>query len=283
MKSGGPGEVQKGISGTAFMVNCSRSKREDISRDVYAKLWVTPESLVEWDALAESVYAHDDINLSVRNRFFLERLQRFIVSNRDPVFVDVASGFDNYPFLVDGRCTFLEFDLPHVMAYKKERVARWMEEGKLPRREVGYHSIDLNDADERKRLRRDLKAMIGGRPSIITLQGITYYLGRRSLDDILSVFREAQEGGSLVLFDYWKPDAMENATMQRLKKHLQVTYGYTNLEWNLFDDAYIDRIPGYRRIESDDIAGLERMYSPTRELQGEDKIPGCYAVLMRGT
>jgi muconolactone delta-isomerase len=31
------------LSGTAFVVNVSRSRREDLSRDRYAHLWVTPE------------------------------------------------------------------------------------------------------------------------------------------------------------------------------------------------------------------------------------------------
>jgi hypothetical protein len=69
--------------------------------------------------------------------------------------------------------------------------------------------------------------------------------------------------------------------MVRFKEYLERTYGYTNLEWNLFDEAYLDGLEGFKRIETTDIAGLERKYSKTRLLQGDNKIPGCYAVLRR--
>jgi O-methyltransferase involved in polyketide biosynthesis len=276
-----PQNVESGISGTAFMVNCSRSKRVEVSKDIYACLWVTPESLALWDVLAADVYPNDDVNLSVRNRFFLEKIQDFIDDNQDPVFVDIAAGFDNYPFLLRGECAFLEFDLPHVMAYKKEMVDRWMAEGKLPRRSVEYLSTDLNDQGERNDLRRTLRRKISGRSSIVTLQGITYYMRRRALDELFAILRDVQNAGSMIAFDFWRPDAMHSATMVRFEEYLGRTYGYENLEWNLFDEGYLDGLEGFTRVETTDIAGLERRYSQTRLLQGEDKIPGCYAVLRR--
>jgi hypothetical protein len=104
---------------------------------------------------------------------------------------------------------------------------------------------------------------------------------RNALDDVFSTLREVLAPGSQVAFDYWEPDAMEKPTMIRLQDHLASAYGYTNLEWNLFGDGYISGLRGFKRIESDDIAGLERRYSQTRLLQGDNKIPGCYAVLRR--
>ena len=68
------------IALTAALVNESRSRREDLSRDRYARLWVTGQSRQQWDAFSREVYPLDDIELSLRNRFFLERISEFMAS-----------------------------------------------------------------------------------------------------------------------------------------------------------------------------------------------------------
>lgn len=275
-------DIRRGVAGTAFVVNYSRTKLPEVSQDIYAHLWVNRESVEMWDRFAEKVYPNDDANLCSRTRFFLENLRDFIAKNDDPAFVDIASGFDNYPFLVEGPCLFLEFDCEGTMAYKRGMVDRWMAEGKLPKRDVEYLPTDLNDPSQRSSMRDTLSQTIGDRPSIVTLQGVTYYLEKEALDDLFELLAAVQRTGSLVLFDYWGTDAMEYPTMVRLKKFLEEDLSCPEQKWNLFDRSYVRAIPGYQEIESTDIAELERRYSTTRRLQRpEDRIPGLYSVLRR--
>ncbi len=275
-------EIPEDVSGTAFVVNYSRSRLEHISRDRYARLWVTPGAVALWRALAEQVYPNDDLNVSLRNRFYLEHMEAFTRAHGDPVMADIAAGFGNYPFLVEGACRFLEFDLPRTMDYKRRRVAQWIREGTLPRRDVEYVGVDLLDAGERQRLGTILGEALGDRPSLVTLQGITYYLPPEVLRDLFGILRRVQHQGSLVAFDYWRPDAMEYPVMQRLRAFLDRQFGSSGEGWNLFGETWIRGIPGYREAESTDIAALEQEYADTRLFQGRDaKIPVFFSVLER--
>lgn len=275
-------EIAQDVSGTAFLVNYSRSKMVDISRDIYAQLWVTTEAVSLWDNFAKNVYPNDDINLSLRNRFFLELLQKFIVENADPIFINIAAGFTNYPFLVDGNCRFAEFDLPNIVELKRTRVVRFIENKKLPRRDVKYFPVDLNNKGQRAEMGERLREVIGNSPSFVAMEGLTYYLGKEVLDDIFRILREVQKKGSIVAFDHWKPDALEYSAMVRLKSYLDRRFGCQGQDWNLFDDEYIKAIKDYTEILSTDISKLELQYSKTRRLQGRDNmVPDNYSVIRR--
>ena len=276
------GPIKHDVSGTAFVVNYSRSRMENVSKDRYAHLWVTRESIELWNDLAKHVYPNDDLNVSLRNRFYLERLLHFMQQHARPVFVNIASGFANYPFLVEGNCSFYEFDLPNITEFKKCTVAQWMKERKLPERTIHYLPIDLNDGLQRRKMKETLHKAIGNNPSFVILEGVTYYLGKDVLWDIFSLLSDVQNKGSMVAFDYWKPNAMDYPVMVRLKEHLDKKFGYSNRGWDLFDESFIREIRGFTKIESTDIAALEVKYSPTRLFQGsENKIPVHFSVLKR--
>jgi O-methyltransferase involved in polyketide biosynthesis len=275
-------KIQKDVSGTAFLVNYSRSKMVDISKDVYASLWVTPDTISLWNELSSDVYPDDDLNLSLRNRYYLEQIRTFIDANEDPVCVVLASGFTSYPFLIEDRCRFVECDLPNIMEFKKKRVAEWVRDGKLPKRQVEYISADLNDDKQRAGLKDRLREIIGNKPSIVTLEGITYYLGSDVLTDIFQTLSEIQQEGSAIAFDYWKSDALDYPVMVKLKKYLEINFGPESHDWNLFGDDYIEKLRGYNKIDSADVAALELKYSETKKFQGiEGKIPDCFALLER--
>jgi len=276
--------IQHDVSGTAFVVNYSRSRMEKISQDHFAHLWVTRESIALWKELAENVYPNDDLNLSLRNCFYLRHLQQFLDKNKylTPIAVNIASGFTSYPFLIDENYTFLEFDLPAIMEYKKKTVTRWMREKKLPGRSVQYVPIDLNDAEQRCVMKEKLKRAIGKSPSFVILEGVTYYLRKDVLLDLISILGEVQTRGSIIALDYWKPDAMIYPVMVRLKGFFDRKFGDRGTGWYLYDEVFFRDIGGYTLNESTDIATLEVKYSPTRLFQGRDnKIPVYFSILER--
>jgi len=276
--------IHHDVSGTAFVVNYSRSRMEKISQDHFAHLWVTRESIALWKELAQDVYPNDDLNLSLRNRFYLGHLRQFLHEQKyqRPIAVNIASGFTSYPFLIDEKCTFLEFDLPAIMEYKKKTVARWMREKKLPVRSVHYIPVDLNDAEQRCVMKEDLQRAIGNRPSFVILEGVTYYLRKDVLLDLISILGEVQTRGSVIALDYWKPDSMLYPVMIRLKGFFDRKFGDRGTGWYLYDEAVFRDIGGYTLNESTDIATLEVKYSPTRLFQGRDnKIPVYFSVLKK--
>ncbi len=274
-------EIKSNVSGTAFVVNYSRSKKVDISKDIYAKFWVTPEAIELWNDLSKNVYPNDDLNLSLRNRFYLEHLKKFISENKNSVFADIASGFDDYPFLVEDKCKFMEFDLPNIINYKKLKIQQRENEATLPERKVEYFPIDLNDENQRSEMEQILSKQISGSLSLIIMEGLTYYLQKDVLTDLFRIFSEVQTKNSLIAFDYWKPDAMTYPVMVKLRKYLENKFGFKQ-DYNLFEENYISSIKGYEEIESKDIAELELEYSVTRIFQGRDnKIPVYFSVMKR--
>jgi O-methyltransferase involved in polyketide biosynthesis len=275
-------EIKHDVSGTAFVVNYSRSRIVNISQDLYAHLWVTPEAIALWNDLSLAVYPNDDLNISLRNRFFLEQIKKFVTVNNHTVFISIAAGFDNYPFLIEADFRSVEYDLPNIMDLKKRRVEQWMKEKRLPKRNIEFMAIDLNEEIQRMMMKQTLQQVIGHNPSFVLMEGLTYYLKRDVLSDIFKLLADIQEPGSLVAFDYWRPDAMEYPTMVRLKAYLEKKFGDSGEAWNLIDEAYIKGRGGFATIESTDIASLELKYAETRILQGRDnKIPAHYAVLKK--
>jgi O-methyltransferase involved in polyketide biosynthesis len=270
------------ISGTAFVVNYSRSRMIDISSDIYADFWVTPESVSLWNDFAQEVYPYDDLNISLRNRFYLEHIQSFITKNTHPVCVNLGAGFTNYPFLTDGPCRFIEVDYPHVVAYKDHAVSFWIKEGNLPSRNITYLPADLNSKEDLEILQGRLQAEIDSKPSVVILEGVTYYLEPNQLMEIFRILHDIQISGSIILFDYWTPDAMEYPVMMRLKKFMDEHFGYQDKSYNLFDLSFIQKIEGYIIIESTDSAHLENTYATSTKFQENDqKLPVLYAVLLR--
>jgi len=274
--------IHHDVSGTAFVVNYSRSRMEKISQDRFAHLWVTRESIMLWKELVQNVYPNDDLNVSLRNRFYLETLRQFLHKQKflRPVAVNIASGFTSYPYLIDDKCTFLEFDLPAIMEYKKQTVTKWMQEKKLPVRPVHYFPVDLNDAKQRCVIKEELQTAIGNSPSFVILEGVTYYLKRDVLLDLISILGEVQTRGSVIALDYWKPDAMNYPVMVRLKDFFDRKFGNMGTRWFLYDKKFFRDTGKYTITESEDIAALEVKYSPTRLFQGADnKIPVYFSVL----
>lgn len=112
-------KINRNISASSFLVNESRARDVDLSRDIYAKLWVTEKTMKIWEDFSNKVYPHDAVELGIRNRFFLEQLNRHIHSNPNAVFVNIGAGFTSYPFLTDYECTTIEVDYPHIVSFKK--------------------------------------------------------------------------------------------------------------------------------------------------------------------
>ena len=274
-------DLKTDVSGTAFVVNYSRSLKEDISKDIYAKLWVTPEAKELWNDLSENVYPNDDLNLSLRNRFYLEHIKSFIRDNKNAVIVDVASGFDDYPFLIESENRFIEFDLPELIAFKEKKTSEWQKNNTLPKRNSQYYSTDLTSKDQREEFKKILTNEISGNPSLIIMEGLTYYLNKEILDDLFDIYSEIQIQGSEIVFDYWRPDAMTYPVMVRLKDYVNKKFNVKQ-DFYLFDENYIQSIKNYKEFESTEIASLELMYSPTLIFQGRDnKIPVYFSVLNR--
>lgn len=275
-------KLPQSLSASAFLVNESRARREDISLDRFARLWVSDETRLLWDAFASEVYPFDAIELGLRNRFFLEALRLFVRSVKDPVFVNIAAGFTSYPFLIEEPCRSIEADLDPVVSFKEQQVNRWMAQGVLPKRSIEFVTVDLQSWLSRRLLFRRLEEVIGDAPSFILLEGITYYLRLRTLHALLSGIGRIQRPGSVLACDFWDASLAGNPTFLRLSNFFSARFGVDESRYLFLDPVRFHQLLEYEVIEETDVQALEKRFLRSEILQDSSAvIPEHYVVMRR--
>jgi len=270
------------ISASAFLVNESRSRRVDISKDIYAHLWTTDETHRLWNDFSEQVYPYDDIELGLRNRFYLHQLQSFIQSTKKPRCINIGAGFTSYPFLVDMPCTFMEVDLPHVMDFKQRNIHSFIKDRILPERDIRFIGVDLRKKTDHARLQHEVASFVQNHPSIILLEGISYYLETSVLTDLLNMFSTLQNTGSVLVCDFWDPSVVSHPIFKKFIHYFDGRFGHKKTQYHLFDVDFLTSIKGYHIMEHTDIQQLEKQYLNTTILNDYEKIiPEHYVVLKK--
>jgi O-methyltransferase involved in polyketide biosynthesis len=270
------------ISESAFLVNESRARNVKLSRDQFAHLWVTDSTRKLWEDFSRCVYPYDDIELPLRNRFFLDRLNHYNSSNPNTVFLNIGAGFTSYPYLIDEPCICIEVDYPHVIGYKRSQIDSWRNDGLLPNRQVDFIEADLTDEQDTKSLKLYLEPLLANNSSFVLMEGLTYYLDMRVLNRLLILFAAVQSEGSVLTFDYWKPDMLSHPVFKRFQEFFCDRLGHEKSDYNLFDLDFIGSISDYDIVETNDIQKLEREMAGTNRLQSYGNIlPEQYAILIR--
>jgi O-methyltransferase involved in polyketide biosynthesis len=276
-------KISPDLSGTAFVVNVSRSEKVMLSKDIYASLWITEEARKLYGELGEKVYPHDDLFISLRHRFFYEKQKEFIKTHNNPVIINIGSGFTNYPYLLEGNFDYVEIDLENIIYYKKERIEKFIQEALIPYRDVYYYPIDLRNAIDREYLRSKFNGAIASASrSMIIMEGLTFFLDENTLDFLFKLLGSIQKKGSEIVFDFWKPDAMSYPVLQKLKSFLESNFGYTLKEYFLFDKDYIESKKDYVISEIKNIRDIEKEYMGTSTFESkENVIPANLCTLVK--
>ncbi len=276
-------KIKQDLSGTAFVVNVSRSEKVMLSKDIYSKLWITDESRKLYDELKVQVYGDDDLFISARHRFFYEKQKEFIKTHKNPVIINVGSGFTNYPYLLEGNFEYVEIDLENIIYYKKERVEKFVQEALMPYRDVYYYPIDLRNVIDREYLRSKLNGAIASSSrSMIIMEGLTFFLDKDTLDFLFKLLGSLQKKGSEIVFDFWKPDAMDYPVLQKLRAYLEGHFGYTLKDYTLFDKDYIESKKDYVVSEMKTIQEVEKEYAGTNIFENkENVIPANLCTLVK--
>jgi O-methyltransferase involved in polyketide biosynthesis len=272
----------KHISDSAFLVNESRARNVSLSRDRFAALWVSETTRALWEDFSREVYPLDDVELSLRNRFYLDVLEKALEENPNTVFINLAAGFTSYPFLTERPCRVVEVDFDHVCDYKRARIEAFRKEGLVPERDVEFVACDLRSAAALERLSARLEDELGGARSVAALEGITYYLSRDAFLDVFDMLRKVQSTGSRVALDFWTPDAASHPVHIRFKSFCAARFGHAETDYTLFDAAFLRSIRGFAVVDLTDIVSLEKRFSEDKKLVDFERIlPEHYAVLER--
>ena len=151
------------IHETAFIVSTYRSYHEDVSKDPYAKLWNNSKTEALIPSIVENISPHEAILHSIRNRFFYEELTDFFAKNKKGTLINFGAGFSMYQFLLDKNITTIEIDKRDILDYKRNKIEKWINTGKLPQRKIEYLPVDFNTSSEDQIIKK-IKPLINERP-----------------------------------------------------------------------------------------------------------------------
>ncbi|WP_109299307.1 class I SAM-dependent methyltransferase [Aquimarina sp. AU474] len=200
---------------TAFVVSTYRSYHENISKDIYARLWNNPATDALIPDILNSVSKHEAILHSLRNRFFHESLQSFFKENNKGCLINFGSGFSMYQFSLDNTLSTIEVDKKDIVDYKKEKVDLWTREGKLPSRDIQYASIDFNHKTTEE-IVASLTPLIKKKPTFIIIEGVFFFLNRQTTNKLFEVFKELQKPGDKVGCVTYLPEVEKTDVYNRL-------------------------------------------------------------------
>lgn len=213
------GGMDHGVEATAYLVNESRARLPELSRDPLARQWIPEQERTRveamWEEYAATVYPHDDLVVSLRGRSILEELTGLLTRHPDAVLVFCGAGFTSYPWLLPVAVA-VEADLPHIAEAKRERAAVLTAAGVLPEREVVHLPLDLSRAADREQLVTRVRELSAGRPVGYVAEGLIYYLPPADAAAVAGLGRRWRAVLSAV--SYWPEAAADNPVLAAQRK-----------------------------------------------------------------
>ncbi len=260
------------IHETAYVIANYRAMYPTVSLDKYARLWDIKKADKWVKKFVDEVSEKEPLTHSLRNRFFLEKIQQFIHENPTGVLVNFGAGLSMYPYLIDGLKEAVEIDYPNIVSFKKKHVAQWQSESKIPAIKTTYIGINY-EAGAKEKLRKKLIPAIAGRPCFILIEGVIFFLDQIIADELFALFGEVQKAGDQIGSVSYIPDIEKTAVFKRLIKFMKSTapseekFRYLNLS-----PDYYESLKNYRLVEHTDYCQTSARYAPEFTLSDPDEI-----------
>lgn len=182
---------------TAFMTSMFRAMNENLSNDIYSKLWNTPKTKVWVDAYLNEVSLEEVKTHCIRNRFFLEKIKQLFKEQKIDVLINFGSGFSMYPFLLDQSITYIEIDKPEIINLKKRKITNWIKKGKLPQRKIHFLGTDFSKNYE-KSIAAKIIAIKNNKQTFILIEGVLFFLEKNDAERIFKFFESIQKKGDYI-------------------------------------------------------------------------------------
>ncbi len=260
------------IHETAFVVSTYRSYHEDVSKDTYAKLWNNPGTDALIPDILKRVSNHEAMLHSLRNRFFYEKMNSFFDKNNGGTLINFGSGFSMYQFSFDDKVSTIEIDKKDIIDYKKEKIDHWTKEGKLPQRDIQYTAIDFNK-NTAEEIVETLRPMIKKEPTFILIEGVFFFLDRKTTNKLFQVFKGIQNPGDVVGAVTYLPEIEKTKVYERLLNYFD-SNNDTNDSFShqTIPHSYFESIDGYVIQENTDEFELSKIYAPNNKINTKNEI-----------
>jgi O-methyltransferase involved in polyketide biosynthesis len=233
-----------------------------------------------WRTVQKKVSRWEEWLVCLRNRYFADCLEAFEKRHETFTFLNIAAGFTTYPYLISDKRTVVEIDYPHVIAYKREKLAFFEKNGDVPRRTIQFIALDLNQ----KEALRTIKEIIqkSAPPFFVLLEGLLYYLKPESVKNIFTLLNVELPAESQVGVISWASQIKKSGVMVAVQDYFANELGFPKQEYTWIDDEWFDRWGKLKVVERTNYIELDRRYcQPPNNFQREEIIDESFHLLQR--
>ncbi|MEY8861541.1 class I SAM-dependent methyltransferase [Tenacibaculum singaporense] len=251
------------IHETAFVTSTFRSLNEDLSRDVYAKLWNNSRTNVLVKKYLNQVCVEEVSAHCLRNRFFLEEIEKL----RPEVLINFGSGFSMYPFLLDQSIINIEIDKKEIVDYKKEKVKEFQNQEELPKRTIHFIGVDFSE-DYVEDLLKRIKAIKKNKTSFILIEGVLFFLSRNDTDKLFDFFSILQKEGDYIGSASFQKGLKKSEGFKKLLDFCNKEMVKTEAsDWQTIEDGFYKENKSYDLINHQDYFSLSKKYNNEVKLE----------------
>lgn len=246
---------------TAFVTCAFRSMHEELSGDSYAHLWTDRKTKQLSESYLNAVTPEESAAHSLRNRFYLDTISNLYRNGSVEILINFGCGFSMYPFLLPETLRHIEIDLPHLIDYKKEKIANWQKEGRLPHRDISYIRCDFA-TDFESELLHTIRSLKGHAPCFILLEGVLFFLDEKGTDTLFSLFHALQGPGDSIGSVSFRKEDTRNTAFSKLLKFMKEVSGAGDMpvQFQTVEDEYYSSLPNYEVTTHQDFFSLAKHY-----------------------
>ncbi|HUH28742.1 class I SAM-dependent methyltransferase [Gelidibacter sp.] len=251
------------IHETAFLTSTLRSLNEDLSQDYYAKLWRHPKSDIWIKKYLEQVSSEEINTHCLRNRYFLDTINKLVEDNEIEVLINFGCGFSMYPFLLDEGLIHIEIDKPEIIDYKKSTIENWQKTKTLPKRNLHFIAVDFSE-DDKQALLSQISSIKNNKPCFILIEGVLFFLDREETDHLFDFFNAIQQPGDFIGSVSFQDTLKDTVAYKKLLNFLNQIVSKTKAsDYQTIADGFYQSRPAYQLLDHQDYFSLSKTYGNT--------------------
>ncbi|WP_417799858.1 class I SAM-dependent methyltransferase [Tenacibaculum sp.] len=251
------------IHETAFVTSTFRSLNEDLSKDVYAKLWNNSRTDILVKKYLHQVCLEEVSAHCLRNRFFLEEIERC----KPEVLINFGSGFSMYPFLLDESIINIEIDKKEIVDYKKGKINEFERQEKLPKRTIHFIGVDFSE-DYVEDLLKRIKTIKKNKTSFVLIEGVLFFLSRKDTDKLFDFFSVLQGKGDYIGSASFQKELKKSEGFKKLLDFCNKEMVKTEAsDWQTIEAAFYSESKSYELINHQDYFSLSQKYNNEVKLE----------------
>lgn len=249
------------------MVSVWRSRDIELSKDILASYFVTPESEKLAKEYEQKIYPNIVRHLCLRSRFIEDNLIDAVKKYKIKQFVSLGTGLSttSYRLNIFPGVKAFEVDAPEMIAYKKYKMTELFKSKriKINPKTVNYLAGDLRFP---QKIFSDLiKAKFDTYlPTFYLLEGVSYYLPLGIIKELINIIWKLKHPVTCFTMDYWPKYCQNRKVFQLMTK----MFGKLDEKvYTLFSKAEIKKtFKGFDVITEKSITQIENLYCSSKIL-----------------